>query len=285
MSPSNPSLESLRREIDTIDTALHDLLMRRAQVVERVARAKAGAAAGARLGFFRPGREAAVIRRLAQRHQGAFPLAAVVRIWREIISAMTLIQGPFAAAVYAPGDDRRYWDLARGHFGSVAPFVPVNTAQGVLRALADGSAAVGVVPLPQEGDGDPWWRSLLSTDAKAPRVIASLPLVGPGGAAAGVEALVLACQPPESSGHDHAVLAVETTGDISRGRLKDLAEAAGLSVGWFRTANMGGGSFHLLEVLDAVGEGDPRLALLAEKAGDVPLRALPVGLYAAPLAT
>ena len=40
MSASPPSLEELRREIDEIDDAIHDLLMRRAQVVEQVGIAK-----------------------------------------------------------------------------------------------------------------------------------------------------------------------------------------------------------------------------------------------------
>ena len=82
MSASPPSLEELRREIDEIDDAIHDLLMRRAQVVEQI-----GIAKRPDNQIFRPGREAIILRRLAARHTGAFPIAVVVRIWREMIAA------------------------------------------------------------------------------------------------------------------------------------------------------------------------------------------------------
>ena len=69
MSASPPSLEELRREIDEIDDAIHDLLMRRAQVVEQV-----GIAKRPDNQIVRPGREAVILRRLAARHTGSFPL-------------------------------------------------------------------------------------------------------------------------------------------------------------------------------------------------------------------
>jgi chorismate mutase len=59
-------LTALRAELDGIDDALHDLLMRRAGVVERVARA-------GKRGALRPGREAVIIRRLLGRHHGGLP--------------------------------------------------------------------------------------------------------------------------------------------------------------------------------------------------------------------
>ena len=40
MDELGPSLEDLRREIDEIDTAIHDLLMRRSALVDKVAQAK-----------------------------------------------------------------------------------------------------------------------------------------------------------------------------------------------------------------------------------------------------
>ena len=71
MPPSAPTLDELRREIDRIDAAMHDLLMQRTAVVEEVGRAKARenpAGAGTRPQFFRPGREALVLRNLIERH-------------------------------------------------------------------------------------------------------------------------------------------------------------------------------------------------------------------------
>ncbi|WP_042704124.1 chorismate mutase, partial [Azospirillum sp. B506] len=129
MASARTPLDDLRREIDQIDDAIHDLLMRRAAVVERIGAAKGNGAAeaGAQPVFLRPAREATILRRLMARHAGTFPAQVVVRIWREMITAFTRMQGPFAVAVYAPEDRRGFWDVARDHFGGFVPMTAVNT--------------------------------------------------------------------------------------------------------------------------------------------------------------
>src|SRR6185437_15050923 len=114
MDMSNPNLDDLRRRIDEIDDRLHDLLMQRTEVVEAVAASKRLDEAPA----LRPGREAAIVRRLVARHAGHFPPGALVRMWREMFSAMVGLQTGFAVAVYVGEAGNGYWDLARDHFGS-----------------------------------------------------------------------------------------------------------------------------------------------------------------------
>ena len=87
-------LAALRAELDRIDDALHDLLIRRADVVARVAATKPNGTLA-----LRPGREAAIIRRLLARHTGHLPPQALVRLWRELLAATTAMQGPFVVAV------------------------------------------------------------------------------------------------------------------------------------------------------------------------------------------
>ncbi|MBJ7251796.1 MAG: chorismate mutase, partial [Acetobacteraceae bacterium] len=70
-------LQALRAEIDALDDAMHDLLMRRGAVVARMAGSRTKSGAGSPL---RPGREAAVLRRLLGRHSGALSRGAVFRI-------------------------------------------------------------------------------------------------------------------------------------------------------------------------------------------------------------
>ncbi len=111
MATSTSALDDLRRRIDQIDDQLHDLIMQRAEVVEAVARAKKRAG----IATVRPGREAALLRRLVERHRGRFPRTVLVRLWRELISGAISLQGEFAVAVYAPGGLPDYWDLARDH--------------------------------------------------------------------------------------------------------------------------------------------------------------------------
>jgi len=61
------SLAGLRSEIDRIDTAMHELLMERGQVIEQLIEVKKTQVSGS---AFRPGREAEMMRRLALRHKG-----------------------------------------------------------------------------------------------------------------------------------------------------------------------------------------------------------------------
>lgn len=280
--PSSKALDELRREIDQIDDSIHDLLMRRAKVVERIGAAKGGSGI-----FLRPGREAVILRRLVARHTGSFPIQVIVRMWREMIAALTRLQGPFAVAVYAPEDRRGFWDVARDHFGSVVPMTAVNSPVAAVRAVSEGTATVGIVPYPAEDDGDPWWRHLVNGDARTPRVVARLPFCGRGNARGeDRDAVAIARIPNEPTGDDRTLLGVELGGDLSRGRMKDMLEAAGLPPTGFcswHNRDAAGHSVHLVEIADFVDAQDPRLQAFVERLGDIPARVNTVGGYAVPL--
>ncbi len=284
MPSAKPSIEELRREIDGIDDAIHDLLMRRASVVERIGAAKGRERAAA---FIRPAREAVILRRLMARHTGSFPRPVLVRMWREMIAALTRLQGPFAVAVFSPEDRRGYWDVARDHFGGFVPITPVNSAVAAVRAVSEGSATVGVVPYPQEDDADPWWRFLVNADAHTPRVVARLPFAGRGNARGEArDALAVARIAHEPTGDDRTLLGIELGADLSRGRLKEHMEAVGLAPVGFCTwhaRDAHGHSVHLVEIADFVDEGDPRIGALVQRIGDMPVRVRALGGYAVPL--
>ena len=125
-----PDLAALRAELDQLDDALHDTLVRRAKVVEQVA------ALGAKGRVpLRPGREAAIIRRLLARHTGLFPASSLVRLWRELICGMTTLQYPLRIAVCDAGDANTV-AVAREHFGAL---VPLRTYPSPAQAIADRS--------------------------------------------------------------------------------------------------------------------------------------------------
>ena len=176
------SLEDLRREIDEIDDAIHDLIMRRASLLGHIAAAKAKSANGQGGAYLRPGREALVLRRLVARHRGQFPKPALVRLWRELISAPLSLQGAFTVAVYAPEGSAGYWDLARDQYGSHTSFAGYRTVNQVIAALGDGSAIVGILPVIRAEDGESWWHLLIRADDKGPKIIARLPFAGAGNA-------------------------------------------------------------------------------------------------------
>jgi chorismate mutase len=276
--PVTPRLDHLRAEIDRIDRALLELIVERAEVVREVAAVKRDREAGRTA--LRPAREARVLRRLVEEAHGRIPAAVLVRMWRELIGALTRAQAPLSLAVYAPGGRAATWDLARDHFGSLTPAVRVESASQAIRAVGDESATVAVLPLP--GDDDPWWPALISDHHDRLRIFARLPFVTPplrDGEDA--QALAVGRVDLEPSGDDASLLAIEGSPAVSRGRLRSLLLDAGLTAGWIavRPSSDDAPAVHLVEVDSLVLDGDPRIgALLGGGRGEI-LRVVPLGGY------
>jgi len=286
MPPADSAIDDLRRQIDEIDTQLHDLLIQRSGVVAEIGALKGNGGGGNRNGIFRPGREALIIRRLVERHSGSLPRATIVRMWRELLSATLRQQGPFAVAVFAPEASSGYWDLARDHFGSLMPATAHDKVGQVVRAVVDGPATVGVLPLPREEDREPWWPFLVSKDEGQPRVIARLPFGAPGNARGkAVEALAIGRVAQEETGRDCSLFAIEAGAEISRSGLRDALTAvslAPLSLQLWRDRNESARWLHLIEVEGFIRSSDPRFAQLASRLSG--FRHLwPLGGYAMPL--
>lgn len=279
------SLEDLRREIDEIDDAIDDLIMRRTALLGEIAAAKGAVRPAAPGAFLRPGREAIVLERLVARHRGPFPKPALVRLWREIISAPLAVQGAFSVAVFAPKDQPGYWDLARDHYGCHTAFVPHTTPGQVIGALAEGGAVVGVLPAIQDDETDPWWRLLAREDTAVPCVIARLPMA-PSGNARGerLEALVVGPVAPEPTGRDRSYIALETPEELSRARLKSQLNKIGLEpcffASWAEPAN--GRRLILVEVRGFVAKDDARLAKFKDAMARQVRRVFYLGGYALP---
>jgi chorismate mutase / prephenate dehydratase len=280
MPESPPDLEQLRRRIDEIDNRLQDLLIERMNIVASVAEAKrsnGGAAA------HQPAREAEIIRRLVGRSR-EFPPAMLVRMWRELLSATVRRQGAFAIAVYAPPEAPGYWDLARDHYGSHTPTLACRSAAQVIRAVTDDQAAVGVLPMPQEGDPDPWWRHLMSSDDNAPHIIARLPFGARGNARSdGADALAIGCGAEQETGRDRTLIATENSPDVSRRRMISLFSELGLTARFVAACEHPEVINTLLEVEGFVCRSDPRLDSFRAQLGPALHRALSLGGYAVPL--
>jgi len=264
---ADPALQALRAEIDALDDAMHDLLMRRAAVVARMAGSRAKTGAGSPL---RPGREAAVLRRLLERHEGALSRGAMVRIWRHIFMAHTAIQGGFTAAVAASNGGAPSLALAREHFGTQTPLRASATPAQALAAVSTGEASVAVLPAPSgEGEGA-WWQSL-----EAPRlsIVARLPFLAD--AARADAALVVAPVPPDASGQDRSLLRLEGSADASRESFARMLTEAGLAGRILYLARQDGRSLALAEIDGFIAACVERLAAL---------RCVLLGTYAVPVA-
>ncbi|MDC0033184.1 chorismate mutase [Alphaproteobacteria bacterium] len=282
MNPENSNLSELRREIDDIDNALHDLLMRRASVVERVKDLKQTDGGV----IFRPGREAEILRRLAGRHAGSLSRNVVVRIWRELMSAFVSLQGPFVVSVWDSGDIG-CWDIARDHFGTETTMTRHKSADAVLNAIAEGSATVGVLPLPQDCEANPWWPALTTGHDKHLKICARVPFASRGNSR-GIRsgALIVSQAAPEKSGNDRSILLVECDDSTSLGRLTNGLTSANfdiISVAGRSSTDAGANQpVFLVEVSGFAAPDDDRLASFVENLTGI-VSADFIGGYAVPL--
>jgi len=275
-----PSLDALRQEIDAIDGDLHGLIRRRATLVGRISAAKPAGELS-----FRPGREAQVLRKRLALHEGAFPAAAVYRMWREMMSSFALMQSPaLKIAVCRPADQPGYWDLARDHFGCQIPLVAHESPNQVLAAVRADAATIGVVPAAIEADTAPWWPLLASGEATLPNIVGKLPfLVMPNARARGISALVLARIEPEESGDDRALISLESPTGISRNRIAAAVKKVGLPGLTSALDQIVRGVHHyLVELPGVIADGDKRLRELEAALGLENGRVAAIGAYAVP---
>jgi chorismate mutase len=168
------ALAELRQEIDRIDEAMHRLLMERGTIIDRLIASKKASTTGLSSAF-RPGREASMMKALAERHEGLLPLDTVESIWRVIIGTFTYVQSNYSVHADISGGDAPMRDSARFHFGFTVPYVTHPSAAAVIEAVASSGGDLGIFRLDQGATSGAWWRTL--ADRERPKVIARLPFI------------------------------------------------------------------------------------------------------------
>lgn len=281
MSTKNP-LDVLRREIDGIDDAIHDLLMKRTRIIEKVRHLKRNSAIK-----IRPSREADILYRLIARHEGPFPRRELVRVWREIIIATLRLEGAFAVATYQPEESSAYWDLARDQYGAFSSLTGYQSVRRVVEAVRSGEATVGILPMPKSDDVDPWWRHLVALGSEAPRIVARLPFAGPGNARdVNAEALVICQVAAEPTGRDRTFFAVEAADEIGLERMilgVTEADLPATFAALWHDAQAPDTWLYLVEVDGFIADDDPRPTRFIETFERPVTRIVPLGCYAQPL--
>src|SRR5436190_14749227 len=202
-----PSLADLRRDIDRIDAAMHELLIERGEIIDQLIAVKKTEETGS---AFRPAREADMMRRLVRRHHGSLPLDTAESIWRVIISTFTYVQAPFSVHADLSTGDAAMRDSARFHFGFTVPFVPHMGASSVVAAVSDSKGDLGLVPAFATAGAGAWW-SALEFDA-APKIIARLPFVDRADHPAAVPVFVVSRVAPDAMVRDVEVWSVRVAG-------------------------------------------------------------------------
>ena len=196
LTPDSP-LDALRREIDAIDDAIVDLLVKRFAATARVKEAKSrdGSIASSP---FRPAREAAVLRRLLDRSGTGLPANTLVGLWRVIMSSSTQSQAPVILHMSEVlGQDVATRIRVAQHFcGMEIRIHPDTTATFAALRRNPGDLALMA---PSADWADPFCKGQAGEAA----IIGTLPVTGETGAPA---LLIFGHADPQQSGNDETIL-------------------------------------------------------------------------------
>jgi len=151
--PSRAGLESIRERIDGIDAQLHALINERARLAQQVGISKN--AAGHTVDFYRPEREAQVLRMALERNRaerGPLRDEEILRLFREIMSACLAQQEPLKVAFLGPAGTFTQQAVYK-HFGHSARALPLTSIEEVFHEVEAGTADFGVVPIENSSEG------------------------------------------------------------------------------------------------------------------------------------
>jgi chorismate mutase/prephenate dehydratase len=158
MSSDQPSadtpldLAEIRGDIDRIDLQIQTLLNERSRASLKVAQVKLAEAAGRPVDFYRPEREAQILKEVARRNDGPMSDAAVQRIFREIISASLALEEPMRVAYLGPEGTYTHAAADR-HFGHAVETVPEAGIADIFQSVEAGRVRFGVVPVENSTEG------------------------------------------------------------------------------------------------------------------------------------
>jgi chorismate mutase/prephenate dehydratase len=149
MADKDP-LADVRKRIDEIDVAVQQLVSERAECARRVAEIKREH--GDSDHFYRPEREAQVLRKVQQRNQGPLSDEAIAGIFREIMAVCLALEKPLKVAFLGPEGTYTHAAAVK-HFGSQIEPEPVASIEEVFRLVEAGGANFGVVPVENSSEG------------------------------------------------------------------------------------------------------------------------------------
>jgi chorismate mutase/prephenate dehydratase len=148
--PLRPQLEQVRRRIDKVDEQIQRLISERARLAQQVGVSKTRS--GRTVDFYRPEREAQVLRMARERNRGPLRDEEVLRLFREIMSACLAQQEPLKVAFLGPEGTFTQSALLN-HFGHSVRALPLGSIDEVFHEVEAGSADFGVVPIENSTEG------------------------------------------------------------------------------------------------------------------------------------
>ena len=144
------ALADVRSKIDQIDRDIQSLIAERAQFAHQVGKAKGKLAAA--VDYYRPEREAQVLRMVVDRNEGPLSDELLVHVYREIMSACLAQQEPLKIGYLGPEGTFSQQAVLK-HFGRSALGLPMASIEEVFQEVEAGNADFGVVPVENSGQG------------------------------------------------------------------------------------------------------------------------------------
>ena len=150
-------LIALRKQIDSCDQQIQRLIQDRVNVAANIAKAKL--AVDSKASFYRPEREAQVLRRVRERNEvlreesnALVSDDEMVRLMREIMSISLAAEMPMTVAYLGPEGTYTQAAVVK-HFGQAVRNLDVKTIADVFRVVEQGKAHFGVVPVENSTEG------------------------------------------------------------------------------------------------------------------------------------
>jgi chorismate mutase/prephenate dehydratase len=144
------TLDAVRQEIDALDAQIQDLISARARLAQAVRESK-GQLDHA-VDYYRPEREAQVLRAVVSRNKGPISDAEMLRLFREIMSVCLAQQEPLKIAYLGP-EGTFTQQAVNQHFGHSVQALGVTGIDDVFSQVESSEADFGVVPVENSNQG------------------------------------------------------------------------------------------------------------------------------------
>jgi chorismate mutase/prephenate dehydratase len=144
------TLNKLREEIDALDKDIQSLIGGRARLAAEVAKVKI--TSEDQSAFYRPEREAKVLRKIIQRNDSPLKDKDIAHIFREIMSACLALEQPLNIAYLGP-EGTFTQEAALKHFGHAVSTLDCGSIEEIFSQVDKGNADYGVVPIENSSNG------------------------------------------------------------------------------------------------------------------------------------
>ena len=143
-------LAKIRERIDEVDERIQSLINERARLAQQVGLTKGDLTSA--VDYYRPEREAEVLRKIKARNEGPLRDEEMLRLFREIMSACLAQQEPLKVGFLGPEGTFTQTAVYK-HFGHSVRALPFHTIDEIFHEVESGVADFGVVPIENSTEG------------------------------------------------------------------------------------------------------------------------------------